>query len=888
MAPAVKRPRAALPVPPKAAAAAQLQAAPALPTAMLAEHALEMRSSIGTEFFDFTLENAFGFSGQHVIPMQDQGLVNVLGRNQETAEESSSGAGKSRAFRLFVYLQYGSKALGSNESVSDLRLFGSNFMLSLRLRRNSRFYMLRETYKYGKEPSGLALYEYESGFDSPCSPIGPVNDPTALRAFYQRLISLTYDEFVGTVILPQRFGHTLIRGKPAARIQWLSDLYGLTAYAEMHKSLSENLDDVRSQVSRLLEVRGRYNVIADDLAAMTAETNIDDLQVRLDKARSDVVALDTKIETARTQLTTTQRRLDSLQRLRASIETAEAQDLSSVERGMALAGTLVADFEAKAQVVRDELAGLRHIASLQAQLADVDAEIEAAGAIVPTEADRSEYQELGTQIIPGLRAQSAKSREVPQALTGQRSAVLAEIHKATQTHGLPADATAIQAVMQAARDQVSDLRGACSNHNTSLSKINAALRVSSGCECPTCMQSVDNHELLQSYKDDLSEKIQAATTSIRHHEATLAAADTALRGLRSLEDLRLRIDAATEAAKAREELVSYQERYTQLGTMLREADRVQKLLGQQEALVAQLGSNVSLDTSADVADLEAAVATHVATRQRYRSADAAHTAVYNAASQVGIQDPFAIDLVGELQLLTQNRDRNSEWLVAASQKRDTAMLQIDRWRAVLAGYKQKSTQLAQLSSQLQRLESLEDDEIVLAATKKAYDKSGMKVDRLKALLEKIRKGLPKWTRILFTEPYFDVKVDSEDSKSLSLLVTKRHVVNGKEKISWIDASELSGGEESRFALCVMLTLMSQVAPEKRTNVLIIDEADAGLDDLGKRLMAELLLVMMKAAKPTMYVITHQLQIERGVIDGNLIVTKSSDGLSRIEMCVENA
>jgi len=141
--------------------------------------------------------------------------------------------------------------------------------------------------------------------------------------------------------------------------------------------------------------------------------------------------------------------------------------------------------------------------------------------------------------------------------------------------------------------------------------------------------------------------------------------------------------------------------------------------------------------------------------------------------------------------------------------------------------------------------------------------------------------LPHWTKILFTDNTFVVKVKDDDGKSLSLVVPKTFEIGGKKVQRDIDISCLSGGEKSRLAVCLMLTMAELTARDKRANFLVLDEVDRHLDPYAQRLMAEILIPSLRRIKPSLYLISHSTFVDANKFDARMVVTKNKSNLSTI-------
>ena len=841
---------------------------------------------LGTEFLYFTIENAYGFYGPQTIPLKDVGLVNVIGRNLETKGESSSGAGKSRFWRLFQYLFWGKEALaGVAEKKADMTVFSDNFRIEAGFATSAGTFVLRETRNHANTQfeEGLRLYSCPNGLNSrERVPVGPQNDPVALRRYVQALINLTYKEACGTVIWPQNFGHTLIKGKPSERIQWLSDLNGLTAIDEVYDEVAARLKLIRDEIGSLLVYRGEYNAIAEDLAQINTAGDVSLLHARIAELNQCISVDELEIRKQRERVSTVDLRLDKIDRLTAAVQFANSHDLDARERGLAAAGTLVRTFEDQASTVRMELDNLRkhvrNVTRLQ-QLCEQLAGVEAPRNVQDVQA---RYADLVGVRLPALRREAALSVEDEATILAERASIEQDMVDLANLLGMRINYETLADAKAKARQESSDVQSDTRTKNAELQKVQSALRLSAGCACPTCMQPVNNQDILRTYEQSLRDDLEALRLRGTDISEKIADFERAENALRYYADSATRLADAKKAAEARAAIPGLEAEVAAARVEIQQANSVQALITERDVLQKAIGDVVvGDDTAAKIAELEQAVSTHDVTRNRYYAAQQAFDNTFAVANELGLADPFAADFSTERADIHHERSSVVGWIDDTMGTLRANIAAREQIRGTLQTHASKTNHLAELTQRINRLNTLEDEQLILTSCLKAYGKTGMKVDRLRSVVGDIAANLPRWTRVLFTEPYFKVRVSPDASGTkLSLMVTKQFTVpGGKTIVKWVDASALSGGEESRFAVCVMLTLSELVASEKRTNLLVLDETDRSCDPYGQRLIADLLIPLMRRSRPSMFVITHQLQLNSAHVDLDMHVTKHENGLT---------
>jgi DNA repair exonuclease SbcCD ATPase subunit len=834
------------------------------------------------------VENAYGFYGRHVLPLHNLGLVNVIGRNLETKNESSSGSGKTRWWRLFRYLYWGREALdGVTEKKADMAVFGPNFRIEgAFIDHQGDTYVVRETRKHtASKTDGLALFKCPDGIQGKARiQIGAENDPNLLRKHIQSLLNLTHKEACGTVIWPQNFGHALIKGSPTDRAQWLSDLNGLTVYDDVHAELTALLKNAKAEANSLLEYRGEYNAVQADMAAITAAGNIEAVKVEGRTLQAEIKEIDEQIREVGVAYQEALRQVDSITKLVSAVSGITAYNLSPSERDLAMSGMLVRNFEDNASQVRLELDNLKRTRTSVERLHELQVTLASVNIPENLELLKQEHSDL-VSVVPQMRHNGGLSAESSEDVNLSQMNLQQDIQDLENLLGFKLEVATAQEKIEELESERLDVEARFREKENSLSQVEEALELDQGCNCPRCLQPVTNRDILTDYATQLRGEIEALT---RDQEELANRTGDVLRGRDLLVEVKhgvARLESAKIAEAARAELVIAQARLQQIVPILQAAAANSKLLAERDMLAADPNLQQVQDFESKIAELEQAVQQHQGLRDMYYEAQSAFDNAFAVASGLGIENPFDVDFTTQLQDAEHTRDGHSGWLLEAQECQRTNSSRLEILRNTIRSFNSKATHLADLQAKIDRLDKLEDEILILNSCLKAYGKTGMKVERLQKIMQDISKLLPMWTRVLFTEPYFAVKVDPDKSGTrLALYVTKKFTMpDGKVIVRWVDASALSGGEESRFAVCIMLTLAELVAPEKRTNLLVLDEPDRAYDTYGQQLLANLLIPLMRKKKPSMFVITHQLHLNPQHVDAEFIVTKQKTGLTDVKL-----
>lgn len=835
-------------------------------------------SDYGTRYGYYLFENAYGYAGVNKINIADAGLVCVLGQNLQTPEPSSSGAGKTRMWKLFLYLWFGKKALGSAESIKDAMVFGKNFRIECTVQRHGKWYLVREAHNHESFPEGLHAYEI---VDKKLKPWGTVNDPNALRAKLQGLIGVSYNEMIGTTVWPQDFTHTLICGKPQERITFLSELYGFTKYDEVYKYLDTLHAQVKSKIEQLLEFKGEYRVIEQELS------QVGDIKAVIDKARQVKAWIDDaspKLTNMRRKLGDANRRIDRYNEIAAQLEAFMKLELDARERNLLIEGKLLSTFDAASKSVEQKLATLEAQVVKADRLKELKSRLAALN-VEPIDVDKlqREQQHLSASVIPQLARDARWSRDEIETLSSGAVAIKTQVAQLCRELKVKPEAGAINKAYSSVKQQLdevtADMRAVSEQHSALSALINGVTDSRAGCKCPTCLQPVDLSGT-QKIIDSLftrGEELDSACVDLEDKHDAL---EKLVRLFAQYRDLTDHAQQATASIQSLDRLDKAQQRLSEINNKLSAARQHQRLLHDLSQLEAGL-------RGVDIAKLPRAVDHYASVvqandekRESYYQAEKVSAQVTASAESLGIENPFDVDVASELQELNTERERLETALELANNKVNDARVKYEQYKQIVDTYRTKRDHLKELQSKIDELRALEERELVIAKTKPAYSKTGFKREGLRKLLEKLAKRLPHWTRVLFTEKNFVVNVNGDERK-LSLTVPKQIVVDGKTKTQNIDVSALSGGERSRLAICLMLTMSELVAREKRSNLLVLDEADRSLDPYGQKLMAHLFIPMMRKHKDGLFVISHSQVIEPQKFDKKLVITKEKTGVTRV-------
>lgn len=846
----------------------------------------QLKRQYGSEFRYFIFENAFGFSGAQKVDLKNQGLVCVVGKNlQETANgDASSGAGKTRMWTLFLYLFFGKQALSASETIKDADIFGKDFRLeSAFIGRDGGHYLVRETRRHSnsKFEEGLHVYKFVAGKWGPWEQAAK-NDPKLLRAKLQQLLNLTYHEAAGTWIWPQGFGHALVDGKPTERVNFLSRLYGLTKYDEIYEQLDTMHKEVKNKISALVEFRSEYKLVEQSIQ------NAGDIDQIIQRGRTlsqKLKLLDNQIKTQREKSWGFDKRAVALTELNDKLKQFSQFELSTQEHSLAVDGTLLDVFDNSCITVKDALSKYEHALQGLSQLADCRQRLKSLGVIAFDTSKLHLEERRLIDTMATLKPSQYDMKSVQQLEAG--ATVFKEQIKALalKLNMRPID-TIVQEALKQEQATVQEMTATLQlldGQRADLDGLREKLVIHNGeCRCPMCKSLID-HKRLDAISKNLVSRLSALDAQLLPHEDRSDELEKMLDSLSKFKALHTEALSARASLADADKLEQIDRRLVIIRRQLALADQYRELATEAKSLEAKYGKYNIQKIQLRYDQYTKLVERNRLKRSTYYEVVGVVSSLKTVANGVGIEDPFTFDPATEAKKLAQQHERLEVWLADAVKKYDNGRTQLERYRQIVTDYRQKKNHLDELKTQMDELKRLEEREYVIANTKPAYAKDGLKMQYLHKLLAQLNARLPHWTRILFTDKNFIVKVKGDnDGKGLNLVVPKTFKVGNKTKTHDVDISCLSGGERSRMAICLMLTMAELTSREKRANFQVLDEVDRHLDPYSQRLMSEILIQSLRKIKPSLFLISHSTFVDPKTFDRRMIVTKDKNGLSSVK------
>lgn len=155
----------------------------------------------------------------------------------------------------------------------------------------------------------------------------------------------------------------------------------------------------------------------------------------------------------------------------------------------------------------------------------------------------------------------------------------------------------------------------------------------------------------------------------------------------------------------------------------------------------------------------------------------------------------------------------------------------------------------ELQTSLADIQSLLEDKHILKVLQDAYSNKGIRMNTLSDICSRLESNLNYWSWTVFPEPiHFSIEVTQTKVDILAY----RSPCTEWERVS--DVRQLSGGEMRAFNLLLLLSLLPLIPDSRRTNIVILDECTANMDNPTKHLVYEQYIPLLSEIVPHVIVL----------------------------------
>jgi DNA repair exonuclease SbcCD ATPase subunit len=754
------------------------------------------------------------------MPLERQGLVYLCGRN---------GHGKSTPFEILQHVFFGTTSRGIKKDGIACMVPGTDgFFAEVVLRNPDGRWLIRQSREHSRYKTAVKVMKdvdggWSSSWDDGACP-KRMDDAQKLAG---SLLGLQQHEFAGCMYLSQSSAHTLIEGTPGDKMKYIAQLFGLDVCDRMVVWLKARLKDaekeaqdapgLEAQLAELTEERLAYDVPTEE-DQRVVESAIETAKARKRELRD--IGLD-----AQKQLVTSEQ-LGTLERRRAEIgEVQPADELRLRVRRLsdkrdALRENLQAERQRQALSAQlDELPVTHHqLDELERQIGQVRDRIDQANA---------RFEALG------------RRREAEQALADlpEQTESVQELHDAASM----ANERRIEAelALRSRKQEIAQLR--CS--------VDACVDGT----CPTCRQPLDARRL----NDMLHEATGEAGELAEATDRATGAHDLALKMHRIGQERERHQAVLNEVAGG--DIEQVRQTRDSLQTELRDLEKARRVSIERETLERQLVGIPVRDAAKLTERIERIGERVEGLSDEIDQASRAETLDRQIASIANVD-------AGNASRTARLAEEALELLEAADVGvRERAV----RIELALDEYGRIEAEIGDVEGGLERLAGPRARVHVLGYALAATQK--LKRKKLHQVVESIRDCLPRFASTMFSHEPNTRFIVSSDDESLDLI--GRRQVDGMPVD--IPVKAFSGGEKQRLSVALVFTLHALLHARKRPDLLILDEVDRGLDDVG---IASLMSLVREVRERygTVIMTSHRSQIAGAAFDRTWTVMKQNE------------
>lgn len=217
-------------------------------------------------------------------------------------------------------------------------------------------------------------------------------------------------------------------------------------------------------------------------------------------------------------------------------------------------------------------------------------------------------------------------------------------------------------------------------------------------------------------------------------------------------------------------------------------------------------------------------------------------------------------------------DQRVKRLREAAREAQTAASQA---QALLVEAKHLTEQAAEARQKIDQLGQVKHENDLRKTLIKALGR--LKVRRAHGIVDAIQKTIPPYVSAMFGGEDVQVVIDDENPESIERWCSRPSP--GSADRTKIPLRAMSKGERARLRVAFIWAVRRLMQPERTVNILVLDEADGGLDRQGLEAYASL-LEQLRGEYESIFVISHRRELSTVVFDNEWVVEKR-EGISQL-------
>lgn len=764
------------------------------------------------------IENAFTYRVCEMV-LANQGLVYLNGPN---------GAGKSTPFETLQHILYGTTSRGVRKDGITCAVPGAGgFLGEVVLTNPDGRWLVRQSRNHQRYKTSMQVLKWvDDDWSLRWEDGGCPKKMDDAQKLASTLLGLQQHEFSGCMYLSQASAHTLIEGTPGEKMKYIAQLFGLDVCDRMIVWLRDALKKAERETADVPVLEARHAELQQQHAQYDVPRPEDILVMR--SAMRVGAERKHKLRTAIYQARDAMADAANVEKLR--------------EQRAALGGT--GDIDAlkrrhtKLQDKRVVLVQFRQAARERAdihqelaELPDEDRTVEQLDQQAEQLRDTIAQQD---QLVAQLDERHDLQEWLDSLPTTRATAELTQALEPLQKSQHVADAS-----LKAKKIEAVQLRATLDDCETGT--------------CPTCHRELDLTETIELLRETEAEasrllaEVDAAGVEVAVVQAEMQKAEQRERLVEKLSGL-----PEGDAQAAQQQLQEAHQQYR--GVKAGRAAAVDRV-----ALQRRLAAFPEVDAVETEVKLQRVETLLTAVTDELERAGQALALDQQLAGAAHID----VEATGQFCRAAEAEQQRVEDAVAIVHERMTrAQVATDDYEALTRELEESGAELERLAGPRGRVHVLNYS---IAAVQK------LKRRKLHQVVASVRDCLPRFASTMFSHEPNTRFVVSGDDESLDLTCRRR--VDGS--VVDIPVKSLSGGEKQRLSVALVFTLHALLHARKRPDLLILDEVDRGLDDVG---IASLMSLVRSVRQQygTVIMTSHRSQIAGAAFDRTWTVTKQDE------------
>lgn len=781
------------------------------------------------------------------IPLENQGVVFIRGINHDE-NDGSNGSGKSSATSAILV-----PLIPDTKTSMDDLVLDKDMEITTTFQVGSDEYAVTRYQNHSKYKNSLAVIK-----NGEKDPDAPKKIPL-LEKYIKNIIGISAADYNHFIHIPQKAFSILIKGTPSERYKFLSDLFELDVYDKVYEKIDERHQDVIKQLTGLLVLDGQLTQLKENLSSLPDESS---LEVSVQEIQEYITTATDQKNDIYSELNNLKSNQSIINQIKVS--NVKYDEVSKAAKTATIA--LISEFDICPINFGDKNAvelEIMKVNKFVSGLTDIIHESENKVKMIKDRERiisqmtlyKSEYEKdyLQSQI------KDINEKINQQAINKQNKIKLDTLKANLEKYSnVEIDIAEADAFINELHSYLVLKNSELANLNNLIKKIESMKDMSVCDRCGAILdkehtkielkESKDKVEIVKAEIIDLNNQL----TEMNELKRQVVIKENIVRDISKIpvceclsdSDFALLQDDKKLFEKELEKIIQYLTMKTQL-------DRI---------------PNISIDLD----KIEMLIKDSSAKKElllNYKKLLEQYDAIFSTLPLNYSKYDTSVDYAEEIKNFEDLYKEITDEYIKASVK-------INEIRSKINSIKETKLKIVEVENKLSVSVHLQKMDKIYKALKKAYDKKGLKLEKIRNILKAAQNVLPVYSNLLFKNLSFVVNTDNDD-------VNFKVVKKIDNEIKEYDIGKISGGEECRLIISLVCTFNEINNEKKRSNILILDEIDHYMDDVGAAGFYNEILPIIKEKYESVFIISHTSEMRNRIYDKQMIVSRR-DGISSIE------